>query len=247
MRLLVVNDDGIFSPGLQALAEFASTFGEVRVVAPDVEQSSVGSAITSTRPLSYRATRIGAFEGFRVNGTPADCVALGIHNWERVDAVLSGINQGYNVGNAIWHSGTLAAARQAALFGVKGIALSAMPVEKKEDYEGLRPVAQRLLEALLSRETTSLLFNVNLPPHPRGIAWTKFAVLHYDGRILPTKDPWERPMYWFTAVPIDSVEPGTDLFAVRDNLASVTPLSLDMTDEAGLLECRRRLPFPAKV
>src|ERR671919_2155204 len=124
MRILVSNDDGIYSPGLAALAEVASEFGTVRVVAPDVEQSSMGHAITATRPLSYRATQIGTLTANRVNGTPADCVALGAHQWGKVDLVLSGLNIGFNLGNSIWHSGTLAAARQAVLLGLRGVALS---------------------------------------------------------------------------------------------------------------------------
>src|SRR5690606_29131983 len=114
MRILVTNDDGIYSPGLAALARAASKFGEVRVVAPDVEQSSMGHAITATRPLSYKKSpiRFEGIEAFRVNGTPADCVALGTHLWEHTDVVLSGINMGTNLGNAMWHSGTLAAAKQ---------------------------------------------------------------------------------------------------------------------------------------
>src|SRR5262249_34958674 len=122
MRLLVCNDDGIYSPGIHALARAASHFGEVRIVAPDVEQSSMGHAITASRPLHYRRTPIKGFEAYRVNGTPADCVALGAFNWENVDAVLSGINLGSNLGNSIWHSGTLAAAKQGALLNLRGIA-----------------------------------------------------------------------------------------------------------------------------
>src|SRR5215204_6027189 len=115
MRILITNDDGIYSPGITALATAASRFGDVRIVAPDVEMSSAGHAITSSRPLSYRRTAVGAFEAYRVNGTPADCVALGMHNWEQVDVVLSGINLGLNLGNAMWHSGTLAGAKQGVL------------------------------------------------------------------------------------------------------------------------------------
>src|ERR1043165_2390961 len=125
MRILITNDDGIYSPGIAALAKAAMKFGEVRIVAPDVEQSSMGHAITATRPLYYKKSPI-TFEGidaYRVNGTPADCVALGTHLWAKTDVVLSGINMGPNLGNAMWHSGTLAAAKQAVLFGMKGIAL----------------------------------------------------------------------------------------------------------------------------
>src|ERR671922_2598576 len=132
MRILVSNDDGIYSPGILALAEVAAKFGDVRIVAPDVEQSSAGHAITASRPLSYKRTPIKSFEAYRVNGTPADCVALGAYHWEKVDVVLSGINLGTNLGNSIWHSGTLAAAKQAALLGMRGIAFSTSVDETKE-------------------------------------------------------------------------------------------------------------------
>src|SRR5215208_4046357 len=141
MRILISNDDGIYSPGLAALAEVASRFGDVRVVAPDVEQSSMSHAITSSRPLSYRRTPIGRFEGkfeaYRVNGTPADCVALGAHNWEKIDVVLSGINLGTNLGSAVWHSGTLAGAKQAVLHGVRGIAFSTPVGDAVPDFATL--------------------------------------------------------------------------------------------------------------
>src|SRR6187551_696696 len=112
MRILIANDDGVYSPGLASLAEVARRFGEVRIVAPDVEQSSMGHAITHSRPLSIRRTQIRDFDAWRVNGTPADCVALGCSQWSGVDLVLSGINLGPNIGNSMWHSGTLAAAKQ---------------------------------------------------------------------------------------------------------------------------------------
>jgi len=144
MRILVTNDDGIYSPGILALARAAQRFGDVRVVAPDVEQSSMGQAITSTRPLSYRATKLDGIEAYRVNGTPADCVALGAHNWEQVDAVLSGINLGPNLGNSIWHSGTLAAAKQAALLGLRGIALSTPAGNSEPDFDRIDPYGRTL-------------------------------------------------------------------------------------------------------
>ena len=101
MRLLICNDDGIYSPGIAVLAEVAAHYGTVRIVAPHAEQSSMGHAITANRPLSYRRTQIAGFEAFRVNGTPADCMALGAHHWEEVDIVLSGCNLGFNIGNGI--------------------------------------------------------------------------------------------------------------------------------------------------
>jgi len=133
MRILVTNDDGVYSPGIAALAQVAAKFGQTRIVAPHVEMSSAAHSITASRPLTYKRTPLcdAQVEAYRVNGTPADCVALGAHHWERVDVVLSGINLGSNLGNAMWHSGTLAAAKQAVLLGLRGIALSA-PVTSGE-------------------------------------------------------------------------------------------------------------------
>src|SRR5436190_9138569 len=171
MRILISNDDGIYSPGILALAKVAARFGEVRIVAPDVEQSSMGHAITASRPLRYRRIPLGEFEAYQVNGTPADCVALGTHHWERVDLVLSGINLGPNLGNSCWHSGTLAAAKQAALLGLRGIAFS-MPVgEKAPDFVALESCTDEVIRLLLEPESMQLV-NVNFPEKPRGIRWT---------------------------------------------------------------------------
>ena len=125
MKILISNDDGIYSPGIAALTKIAAKFGEVRVVAPDVEQSSMGHAVTHSRPLTYKKSPIEFkdVEAHRVNGTPADCVAMGIHMWENLDVVLSGINMGPNLGNSMWHSGTLAAAKQAVLLALKVLLL----------------------------------------------------------------------------------------------------------------------------
>ena len=171
MRILVANDDGIYSPGLAALARVAHHFGEVHVVAPQVEQSAASHSITASRPLSYRRTRqLGEMEAYSVDGTPADCVALGIYNWKDVDVVLSGINRGVNMGNGLWHSGTVAAAKQATLFGLRGIAFSAPSNDDDAYYASLEPHVQRVLERLLARDAGRLI-NVNLPPSPIGMSW----------------------------------------------------------------------------
>jgi 5'-nucleotidase len=234
MRILISNDDGIYSPGIIALAKVASRFGEVRIVAPDVEQSSMGHAITSSRPLRYKRIRLGDFEAYRVNGTPADCVALGTHHWQHVDLVLSGINLGLNLGNSCWHSGTLAAAKQAALLGVRGIAFSTSVSENKEpDFATLDPYVAKVIDMLLEEKTMSLV-NVNLPEKPKGIRWTRQSVRHYDGKVAPSKDPVGRPIFWFTIIPLQGAEEGTDRWAVEHNWVSVTPLRLDLTDEKEL-------------
>jgi len=231
MRIIVTNDDGIYSPGIAALAKVAARLGNVQVVAPDVEQSSVGHAVTHSRPISLRKSPIHfeGIEAFRVNGTPADCVALGTHLYTKTDVVLSGINLGPNLGNSMWHSGTLAAAKQAVLLGIKGIAFST-PVDKSDpDFGVLEPFVEKTLALLM--ESDFGLFNVNLPPEPKGIIWTRQSVRFYDGKIVPGIDPMGRKHYWFTVTPLEPAEEGTDRWAVEQGYVSITPLRLDLTNE----------------
>ncbi|MBL7719618.1 MAG: 5'/3'-nucleotidase SurE [Flavipsychrobacter sp.] len=244
MRILITNDDGIYSPGIAALAQAARKFGEVRVVAPDVEQSSMGHAVTHSRPLSYRESPI-AFDGieaYRVNGTPADCVALGTHLWSKTDVVLSGINMGPNLGNGMWHSGTLAAAKQAVLLGIKGIALST-PVGKTEpDFKRIEADVEKAL-ALLLEDTELALFNVNFPADAKGMQWTRQSVRLYDGKIVPGIDPMNRKHYWFTVSPLEPAEEGTDRWAVENGYVSITPLRLDLTADSELERLLRERPL----
>ena len=245
MRILVTNDEGIYGPGIASLAKVASRFGEVRVVAPDVEQSSMGHAITATRPLLYKKSPI-TFEGieaYRVNGTPADCVALGSHLWDKVDVVLSGINLGSNLGNGMWHSGTLAAAKQAVLLGMKGIALSTPTGGIEPDFDALESYVEKSLNLLLDMEDLCLI-NVNLPPNPKGLKWTRQSVRQYDGKVVPSKDPMGRKHYWFTVIPLEPAEEGTDRWAVENGYVSITPLRLDLTNEDELMKALQKEPLP---
>lgn len=244
MRILVTNDDGIYSPGLAALARAARKFGEVRVVAPDVEQSSMGHAITATRPLSYKKSpiRFEGIEAFRVNGTPADCVALGTYLWKDTDIVLSGINMGTNLGNSMWHSGTLAAAKQAVLLGIRGIALSTPAGKSEPDWGALEPCVQKVLQLLLEKQDLFLM-NVNFPRQPKGIRWTRQSVRLYDGHVVPGEDPMGRKHYWFTVAPLEPAEEGTDRWAVENGYASITPLRLDLTNEQELMQVLEKNPL----
>lgn len=243
MRILIANDDGIYSPGIAALAKIASGFGDVRVVAPDVEQSSASHAITASRPVRYRRTRIfEGIEAYRVNGTPADCVALGAYHWDHVDVVLSGVNLGPNLGNATWHSGTLAAAKQAVLLGIRGIAMSAPIDDETSDLSSLEPWVERALSVLLESDRPALV-NVNFPSEPRGMRWTTQAVDRYDGQIVPAHDPMGRELYWFTVVPIEQPREGTDLWAFQNGYVSLTPLRLDLTHYDELEWVTESMPF----
>jgi len=235
MNILITNDDGIYSPGIAALAKIAQRFGTVRIVAPDVEQSSMGHAITHSRPLSIKSSPI-TFENvdaFRVNGTPADCVALGLHMFPDTNVVLSGINMGPNLGNSMWHSGTLAAAKQAVLLGIKGIALST-PVGKTEpDFSAIDPFVEQTLQILLQNDDLRL-YNVNFPPKPVDIKWTRQSVRLYDGQVVPGEDPMGRKHFWITVTPLEPADENTDRWAVEHDFVSITPLRLDLTNESEL-------------
>lgn len=243
MRLLISNDDGIYSPGIAALAEIATEFGEVRVVAPDVERSSAGHSITSGRPLSYKRTKHMKIQAYRVDGTPADCIALGAFQWENVDVVLSGINLGPNIGNGIWHSGTVAAAKQAALMGMRGIAMSIPAIEDEPDFEALKPHIRQVLKLLLE-ETALSLVNVNFPATaPNGILWTRQSVRFYDGRVVAGQDPMGRRHFWFTVIPITETDEGSDRWALERGYISITPLRLDLTDDKELAIAQKQHPL----
>jgi len=249
MRILVTNDDGVYSPGIAALAQVAARFGEVRIVAPDVEMSSASSSITSSRPVTYKRTPLPGLDAYRVNGTPSDCVTLGVSLWEKVDLVLSGINIGTNLGNATWHSGTLAGARQAALLGLRGIALSAPATDREQpSFELLKQWAAKVLELLLAAPEL-VLVNVNFPEKaPRGTRWTCQSVRHYDGKVVPAKDPMGRTQYWYTVVPVEGTEEDSDRRAIEDGYVSITPLRLDLTyyeqlEKVRQLESWKKLRF----
>jgi 5'-nucleotidase len=242
VRILISNDDGIYSPGVQVAAEAAARFGDVRIVAPSVEQSSMGHAITHARPLHIKEARVADFEAYRVDGTPADCVALGVHTWGDVDVVISGVNLGLNLGNSMWHSGTLAAAKQAALLGCRGIALSAPSTEDAKGFASIRARIDEVL-ALLLRGSKHRLLNVNFPRAPKGVMWTKQSVRQYDGHVFPAKDPMGRDHFWVYPVPLEAADEGSDRWAIEHDFVSITPLRLDLTDDEELARQRERGPL----
>ena len=234
MKILVSNDDGIFSPGLVALAEVASNFGEVVIFAPDFEQSAVGHAITIKRPLQYhRVKMMTGFEAYRVNGTPADCVAMGLFHLGKADLVLSGINLGSNLGSDIWHSGTVAAAKQGVIFGVQGIAFSQVLNGEEPDYKKQKPYIYKVIETLI-QEGQPPLVNVNLPENPLGLRWTHQSVRQYNGKVVESEDPNGRRNYWFAATPLTNPDENSDRWAVDNGFVSMTPIRMSLTDDQWL-------------
>jgi 5'-nucleotidase len=245
MKILVSNDDGIFSPGLVALAEVASQFGEVMIFAPDFEQSAMGHAITIQRPLQYhRVKMLKGFEAYRVNGTPADCVAMGLFHWGGADLVLSGINLGSNLGNDIWHSGTVAAAKQGVLLNVQAVAFSQVINGEEPSYEKQKPYIAEVLRMLTGGQLPGVqprLVNVNFPTDPHGIRWTHQSVRAYNGKVVESQDPMGRKHFWFSAIPLTEPDVNSDRWAIDHDFVSLTPLRLNLTDEEWLQQVQTQV------
>jgi 5'-nucleotidase len=140
---------------------------------------------------------------------------------------------GTNLGNAIWHSGKMAAARQRAMLGVRGIALSMATTGDETKFEAVGEHVEKVLEILLRRDDLRLV-NVNLPPEPRGIRWVRQAVEKYDGEVVPANDPYGRPIYWLTVTQIEEHSDGTDLWAFQRGYITITPLTIDITAGSAL-------------
>ena len=148
---------------------------------------------------------------------------------------------GTNLGNSMWHSGTLAAAKQAALLGIRGVALSTPAGKAEPEWKLLDPCLRKVLSILLAKEDLFLM-NVNFPRQPKGIRWTRQSVRLYDGKVVPGEDPMGRKHYWFTVAPLEAAEEGTDRWAVENGYASITPLRLDLTNEQELVKVLQKNP-----
>ncbi len=250
--ILVTNDDGIASPGIEALARAASRLGTVWVVAPDRERTAVGHALTLHKPL--RLTRVRP-RWFAVNGTPTDCVNLAVTQvLKRPPALLlSGVNRGVNLGDDVTYSGTVSAALEGTILGIPSVAVS------QEGWEKFRfgvaaayavVVGRAVLQHRLPAET---LLNVNVPNRPqssiRGVRVTRLSRRRFDNPIVEKIDPHGRHYYWIAGTRITwRRQADSDYAAVRAGYVSVTPLHLDMTHEDALETIRSWQPFrPASV
>lgn len=231
--VLVTNDDGFDAPGLHALVEALHPLGRIVVVAPDREQSASAHALTLRIPLRvYQAGR----DRWRVEGTPTDCVHLGIFNLtERrdPDLVLSGINRGLNMGDDVTYSGTVAGALEAALLGVPALAVSAqIDASGAPDYALAGAIARLLAERLLARPLPRGVFlNVNVPAGtPRGIRVTRQGTRSYRAAVVERLDPAGRPYFWIAGADTTPVgEPDGDHRAIEEGFVSVTPLHANLT------------------
>ena len=230
-RILVTNDDGILSPGLAALATaLHEELGEVTVVAPDREQSAVSHALTIRHPLRIHQRDEG---WWAVEGTPTDCVYLAIFQIleEKPDLVVSGINNGYNLGDDVTYSGTVAGALEGRLLGVPSVAVS---TEAGRSTDELADAAR--IAALLARKAhengipVDGLVNVNIPPTPKGYRITRQGKRAYRSGLVTRQDPKGQDYHWIGLVDAKWVEdPGADHACIEEGYVSVSPLHSDLT------------------
>jgi 5'-nucleotidase len=238
LRILVSNDDGIDSKGIFVLANKLKELGEVIVVAPRTEQSAVGHAITMKTPVRLTEYfKNDDFFGYAVDGTPADCVKMGIKNilQETPDIVISGINHGSNAAINIIYSGTVSAAREAAIMDVPAIAVS-VASHDVTDFTYAAEVAMETAKEVIEKGITpGTLLNINLPDKPRseikGIQITKQGLSKWDDRFEERLDPYGKKYYWLTGSIIDlDKDLHRDHYALKNDYVTITPIHFDLTD-----------------
>ncbi len=246
MQILLVNDDGIHSPGLRAMRDALSEMGRVQVVAPQVEQSGMSHRITYLHPIMVKEHRLpdGSHYGWAVDGSPADCTKMGVLEFCQgtPDLVVSGINTGANVGINVIYSGTVAAAIEGAFFGITSIAVSQSQGETA-DYSVTARRAAELISQLLDRHPApGSLWNINFPVFkpswPLGVKVCPMGVNRHADRIEKRVDPRGRAYYWSGLNPLEShaLDPGSDVAELRNGYVTVTPLRFDLTEASLLAE-----------
>jgi 5'-nucleotidase len=239
MRILIANDDGYLAPGLQALVQACQGLGEIDVVAPEQNASGTSNSLTLNRPLSVFRSASGYSY---INGTPSDCVHVALTGLlpHRPDLVLSGINNGANMGDDTLYSGTVAAAMEGFLFGIPAIAFSL--VEKGwRDLDAAARVARALVEQVLCAPPAGApwLLNVNIPNRPdvdrAALAVTRLGRRHASEPVIRQANPRGEPIYWIgPAGDAREAGEGTDFHATALGKISVTPLQVDLTDHEAL-------------
>ncbi len=250
MRYLLTNDDGIYARGLSALYEELSQDADCLIVAPEVEQSAVGHAITISRPLMVRrAEKNGRFRGYAVAGTPADCVKIGIRELSDrpIDLVVSGINKGANVGVNVLYSGTVSAATEGVILGVPSLAVS-LDTHREADFSVAARFARKIAAFMVEKGPfINTVLNVNVPALPE--AEIKGIAVARQGQNMPMEtfdkrtDPRENTYYWLageTQCP-GTEEPDSDAGALHRGMISITPLHYDLTRHDALADLKSKV------
>lgn len=243
--ILVTNDDGISSPGIKVLSKILKSVGEVYVVAPETEQSAVAHALTLHRPLRFN--KVGG-KAYYVNGTPTDCVIIGVNKIlpHKPDIIVSGINNGANIGDDISYSGTVAAAIEGTLLGIPSIAVSLDfhnknkpgPLKSSPVFQAAADFAKEITLKVLARGLPeNTLLNINVPNCAKinGMKITKQGKLIYESSIKELCDPRGNEYYWIGGG-VPQWEPGedTDFEAIKGGFISVTPVHLDLTNHEAM-------------
>jgi 5'-nucleotidase len=243
--ILITNDDGVSSQGIKTLSKTLESIGDVYIVAPETEQSAVAHSLTLHRPLKFEKINNKTYS---INGTPTDCIIIGVNKLlpQKPDIIVSGINDGSNLGDDITYSGTVAAAIEGTLLGIPSIAISLVRenlskgsyLKKRERLREAASFAKKLaimvLEKGLPKDT---LLNVNIPntPEIKGVKITRQGKMLYDNSIQELSDPRGRKHYWIGAgMPLWGAGENTDFEAIQNGFISVTPVHLDMTNYKAL-------------
>ncbi len=231
-RILVTNDDGIFTEGIERLATALFSVGEVCTVAPAQERSAAGHSLTLHSPL--RAKLVGE-NRWSCDGTPTDCVNWGVLHLmkdRRPQLLFSGINLGLNLGDDVTYSGTVSAAFEGTIIGIPSVAIS-QEIETGFTFDAAARFAEKLARRLLEKPLPAgTLVNVNVPAgEPRGVKVVRMGKRRYGEAVIEKTDPRGRPYYWIGAtLPTGDIEEGTDIEAVANKFISISPLHLDLTD-----------------
>ncbi|MDB4994016.1 MAG: 5-nucleotidase SurE [Myxococcaceae bacterium] len=230
---LLSNDDGYTSRGIRAMRDALATFADVIVVAPETEQSASSHSLTLHRPMRLRAVEEGIFA---IDGTPADCVYVALHSGRILDRapdiVVSGLNHGMNLGQDVFYSGTVAAAREGALRGIPALATSVHP---KCDFAAAAAMCAKIAAALVGTRPPNVrvapLLNVNVPKDFNGLRATRLGARIYEELIDFRKDPRGREYFWLGGPGVrHEPDAGSDTEAYDEGVASITPLRLDLTE-----------------
>ncbi|MFA6456599.1 MAG: 5'/3'-nucleotidase SurE [Bacteroidota bacterium] len=239
LSILVSNDDGILSEGLNALVNELQSIADVTIVAPESQQSAVGHAITVHRPLRVREVKKdGTFFGYAVDGTPADCVKLAIRNVMKTkpDLVISGINHGSNTAISVIYSGTVSAATEGTILGIPSFAMSLTTFEANADFSYAAKFARTLaLKVMENGLPSGTLLNVNVPPLPeneiQGVVITRQGKSIWNDEFEARRDPGNKQYFWLKGelVELDEEE-DIDQRAILNNKVSITPIQFDLTN-----------------
>ena len=251
MKILLTNDDGYNAPGIIALYKILRTQHEVILVAPDRERSAVSHGITLNEPMRIDKVILNnEGEGYSITGTPADCIKLGLFEFytSPPDLVISGINPGSNTGVNMNYSGTVGAAREAALNGILGIAVSIFKKGTVLDFSGIAQFMAQIVNKIHSYSLPSRTFlNINAPDIPinevRGIKITRQASDNLSTQFKKRVDPRKKSYYWYDGVNTVESEDNTDVNALFGNYISISPVQCDMTDYTTLTNLES-LQFP---